>query len=462
MNKADLEKINDHLWEVPQSYRGDMRVPARVYASETMLDAILQDRSIHQLINVATLPGIRKYAIAMPDVHEGYGFPIGGVAAVDAKDGAISPGGIGYDINCGVRLLRSTKTFDDVQPLLQKLAHSVAREVPSGVGRGGNVRLKKDDLDLILRDGASRAIEMGYGDPEDLKHIESQGRLDGAEPDAVSQAARERGHDQLGTIGSGNHFVEVDRVDEVYDVEEAARLGITRGGIVIQIHTGSRGLGHQVATDSLRVMSKAMAKYGIEIPDPQLACAPLSSAEGQRYLRAMAAAANFAFANRQLITAGIRRAWRHELPDDRVDIVYDVAHNVAKVERYPDAGEVVVHRKGATRAFPGQPVLIPGSMGTASYLLLGQDGAMQQTFGSSCHGAGRTMSRTKARHEINAEELKGRLKKLGIVAEAGSSKGLVEEAPEAYKDIDAVVDVVAKAGIAKKIARFRPVAVIKG
>ena len=462
MNKADLTKLNDHLWEVPKSYRGDMRVPARVYASEKMLDAILQDRSIHQLINVATLPGIRKYAIAMPDVHEGYGFPIGGVAAVDAKDGAISPGGIGYDINCGVRLLRSTKTFDDIQPLLQKLAHSIARQVPSGVGRGGSVRLKKDDLDLILRDGAGRAIEMGYGDPDDLKHIESQGRLDGAEPDAVSQAARERGHDQLGTIGSGNHFVEVDRVDEVYDVDEAARLGITRGGIVIQIHTGSRGLGHQVATDSLRVMTKAMAKYGIVIPDPQLACAPLSSGEGQHYLRAMAAAANFAFANRQLITAGIRRAWRHELPDDTIDIVYDVAHNVAKVERYPDVGEVVVHRKGATRAFPGQPVLIPGSMGTASYLLLGQDGAMQQTFGSSCHGAGRTMSRTKARHEINAEELKGRLKKLGIVAEAGSSKGLVEEAPEAYKDIDAVVDVVAKAGIAKKIARFRPVAVIKG
>jgi tRNA-splicing ligase RtcB (3'-phosphate/5'-hydroxy nucleic acid ligase) len=462
MNKSDLVKIHDHLWEVPKSYRGDMRVPARVYASEKMLDAILQDRSLHQLVNVATLPGIRKYAIAMPDVHEGYGFPIGGVAAVDAKDGAISPGGIGYDINCGVRLLRSTKTFDEIQPLLQKLAHSLAREVPSGVGRGGNVRLKKDDLDLILRDGAGRAIEMGYGDPEDLKHIESQGRLDGAEPDAVSQAARERGHDQLGTIGSGNHFVEVDRVDEVYDVGEAARLGITRGGIVIQIHTGSRGLGHQVATDSLRVMTKAMARYGIVIPDPQLACAPLSSGEGQQYLRAMAAAANFAFANRQLITAGIRRAWLHELRDDQIDIVYDVAHNVAKVERYPDVGEVVVHRKGATRAFPGQPVLIPGSMGTASYLLLGQEGAMQETFGSSCHGAGRTMSRTKARHEINAEELKGRLKKLGIIAEAGSSKGLVEEAPEAYKDIDAVVDVVAKAGIAKKIARFRPVAVIKG
>lgn len=462
MNKTSLEKIHDHLWEVPKSFRGDMRVPARVYASEKMLDAILHDRSLDQLVNVATLPGIRKYAIAMPDVHEGYGFPIGGVAAVDAKDGAVSPGGIGYDINCGVRLLRSKKTFEEIEPLLAKLAHSIAREVPSGVGRGGRVRMQKDDLDLILRDGAARAVEIGYGDPDDLKHIESGGRLDGAEPEAVSEAARARGHDQLGTIGSGNHFVEVDRVDEVYDVDEAERLGITRGGIVVQIHTGSRGLGHQVATDSLRVMTKAMARYGIEIPDRELACAPLSSGEGQQYLRAMAAAANFAFANRQLITAGIRRAWLHELGDDAVEIVYDVAHNVAKVERYPDVGEVVVHRKGATRAFPGQPVLIPGSMGTASYLLLGQEGAMQQTFGSSCHGAGRTMSRTKARHEINAEELKGRLKKLGIVAEAGSSKGLVEEAPEAYKDIDAVVDVVHKAGIARKLARFRPVAVIKG
>ena len=462
MDKRNLEKLSDNLWEVPKSFRGDMRVPARVYASEVMLDAILHDRSLDQLVNVATLPGIRKYAIAMPDVHEGYGFPIGGVAAVDATEGAVSPGGIGYDINCGVRLLRSTATFDDVQPLLQKLAHSIARGVPSGVGRGGPVRLKKDDLDLVLREGAVRAVAMGHGNDDDLKHIESGGRLDGADSAAVSEVARQRGHDQLGTIGSGNHFVEIDRVDEVYDVDEAARLGINRGGIVIQIHTGSRGLGHQVATDSLRVMTKTMARYGIEIPDRELACAPLTSSEGKRYLSAMAAAANFAFANRQLITAAIRRAWLHELSGDRIDVVYDVAHNVAKVERYPDVGDVVVHRKGATRAFPGQPVLIPGSMGTASYLLLGQEGAMQQTFGSSCHGAGRTMSRTKARHEINAEELKTRLRKLGIHAEAGSSKGLVEEAPEAYKDIDAVVDVVAKAGIARKIARFRPVAVIKG
>jgi tRNA-splicing ligase RtcB (3'-phosphate/5'-hydroxy nucleic acid ligase) len=462
MQKKDLEKIHDWLWEVPRSFRPDMNVPARVYASEEMLDAILHDRSLEQLVNVATLPGIRKYAIAMPDVHEGYGFPIGGVAAVDARDGAVSPGGIGYDINCGVRLLRSGQSFDDVQPLLEKLAHSIAREVPSGVGRGGRVRLKGADLDLVLRDGARRAVELGYGEAEDLERIESGGCLDGADPDDVSEAARERGHDQLGTIGSGNHFVELDRVSEIYDEEEARRFGLVRDGIVVQIHTGSRGLGHQVATDSIRVMTKTMPKHGITVADRELACAPLSSSEGQRYLRAMAAAANFAFANRQLITAGIRRAWKHELGGDGLEIVYDVAHNVAKVERYPEVGDVVVHRKGATRAFPGQAVLIPGSMGTASYLLVGQEGAMQQTFGSSCHGAGRTMSRTKARTEINATELRTRLRNLGIVAEAGSSKGLVEEAPEAYKDIDSVVDVVARAGIAKKVARFRPVAVIKG
>lgn len=462
MQKSDLNRLHDFLWEIPKGFRPDMRVPARVYTSEKMLEHILKDRSLEQLVNVATLPGIRKYAIAMPDVHEGYGFPIGGVAAVDAEDGVISPGGIGYDINCGVRLLRANVSLDDVQPVLDKIAHSIAREVPSGTGRGGPLRLKPPDLDLILRDGAARAVEMGFGEAEDLRHIESQGRLDGADPSAVSQHARERGHDQLGTIGSGNHFVEIDRIDEIYDVDTAEQYGLVRGGIVLQIHTGSRGLGHQVATDSIRVMTKAMPRYGISLPDRELACAPLSSGEGRQYLRAMSAAANFAFANRQLITAAIRRAWRHQFPSDALSIVYDVAHNVAKVERYPDVGEVVVHRKGATRAFPGQPVLIPGSMGTASYLLLGEEASMTATFGSCCHGAGRTMSRTKARAEIRVEDLRGRLRSAGIVAEAGSSKGLVEEAPEAYKDIDAVVDVVARAGIARKVARFRPMGVVKG
>ncbi|HWW61999.1 MAG TPA: RtcB family protein, partial [Thermoanaerobaculia bacterium] len=364
--------------------------------------------------------------------------------------------------NCGVRLLRSHKTFADLEPVVAKLAHSIAREVPSGVGRGGAFKVKGHDLDLILRDGAQRAVEMGFGTDDDLAQIESRGKIDGADPELISPGARERGHDQLGTIGSGNHFVEIDRVDLVFDVDEAARVGIERDGIVIQIHTGSRGLGHQVATDYLRTMTKAMARHGITIPDPQLACAPFRSSEGERYFSAMAAAANFAWANRQLITAGIRRAWRHEFHDDAVGIVYDVAHNVAKIERYAGVGEVVVHRKGATRAFPGQPVLIPGSMGTASYLLVGQTRSIDETFGSCCHGAGRVMSRTKARNEISFEELRARLAQQGIVTEARSTKGLVEEAPEAYKDIDAVIDVVDGAGIAKKVARFRPIAVIKG
>lgn len=462
MRKQNLEKIHDYLWEIPKSYRDDMRVPARVYADERMLDAILGDRSLEQLVNVTTLPGIRKYALAMPDAHEGYGFPIGGVAAVDAKDGVISPGGIGYDINCGVRVLRTGQMLDDVMPVIRKLAHSLAREIPSGVGRGGNLKLKGGDLDRILSSGAERAVEIGYGEESDLAHIESRGRIDGADADRVSPDARQRGHDQLGTIGSGNHFVEIDVVESIYDEEAAARLGIERNAIVVQIHTGSRGLGHQVATDSIRSMMKAMPKYGIHLPDRELACAPIHSPEGERYLAAMAAAANFAFANRQIITAGVRRAWKHELGDSaRVEILYDVAHNIAKTETY-DGHDVVVHRKGATRAFPGQPVLIPGSMGTASYLLLGLEGAMKQTFGSSCHGAGRVMSRMRAKKEIDGHELRARLEKLGIVAEAGSLKGLVEEAPEAYKDIDAVVEIVARAGIAKKVARFKPIAVVKG
>lgn len=348
MRKQDLRKLTDTLWEIPTSYRSTMRVPARVYTTERMLDSILGDRSLDQLVNVASLPGVQRYVLAMPDVHEGYGFPIGGVAAVDARTGVISPGGIGYDINCGVRLLRSGATLDDVKPVLRRLAHSIAREIPSGVGRGGPLTLRGDDFDRVLHGGARRAVELGYGDADDLKSIESGGMLDEADPSAVSQQAKQRGADQLGTIGSGNHFVEVDVVEQVFD----DRFGVREGQLVVQIHTGSRGLGHQVATDSIKAMGKAMPKYGIEVPDPQLACAPLDSSEGRRYLEAMSAAANFAWANRQIITAGIRRAWRHELgAEARLDLLYDVAHNVAKVEEY-DGRRMVVHRKGATRAFP--------------------------------------------------------------------------------------------------------------
>ena len=466
MRKRDLHKLTDFLWEIPKSYRADMRVPARVYTDERMLESILRDRSLEQLVNVATLPGVLKYVLAMPDVHEGYGFPIGGVAAVDAEEGVISPGGIGYDINCGVRVLRTGAHVDDVRDHLKQLAHSIAREIPSGVGRGGKFSLKGDDLDRVLADGAARAVEIGHGDAADLQAIESGGRLEGADPDAVSSDAKQRGGDQLGTIGSGNHFVEVDVVERVFDAAEAARFGIDEGQVVVQIHTGSRGLGHQVATDSIRAMTRVMAKYGIELPDRELACAPLQSPEGRRYLQAMAAAANFAFANRQIITAGIRRAWRHELGQSaRVEVLYDVAHNVAKSEEHLVNGasrRVVVHRKGATRAFPGQAVLIPGSMGTASYLLVGGEASMRETFGSSCHGAGRVMSRMRAKKEIDGHELRARLDRMGIIVEAGSLKGLVEEAPEAYKDVDAVVAVVDRAGIAHKVARFKPLAVVKG
>ena len=466
MDKRHLVRIHDWLWEIPRSYRGDMTVPARVYTSEKMLDAILGDRSLDQLVNVATLPGLHKYAIAMPDVHEGYGFPIGGVAAVDAADGVISPGGIGYDINCGVRLLRSRKSLDEIRPVLPKLAHSLAREIPSGTGRGGKVTFRGADLDRVLQDGARRIVELGHGVDADLDAIESGGRIEPANPALVSHQAKERGGDQLGTIGSGNHFVEVDVVDTIFDDAEAARFHVEAGQILILIHTGSRGLGHQVATDYIRAMTASMARYNITIADRELACAPISSPEGQKYLQAMAAAANFAFANRQLITDGVRRAWRWQFGEDEpVDIIYDVAHNVAKIEEHQvnsTKSKVIVHRKGATRAFPGQPVLIPGSMGTASYLLVGLDAAMRETFGSTCHGAGRVMSRMRAKREVNAQELRDRLAKMGIIAEAASTKGLVEEAPEAYKDVDAVVDVVQRAGIAKKVARLRPVAVVKG
>ncbi|HUP50289.1 MAG TPA: RtcB family protein [Thermoanaerobaculia bacterium] len=466
MEKRDLIRIHDWLWEIPRSHRGDMIVPARIFTTETMLDGILADRSLDQLVNVATLPGIRRFAVAMPDIHEGYGFPIGGVAAVDAEEGVISPGGIGYDINCGVRLLRTGNSFDEIRTSLPTIAHSIAREIPSGVGRGGRLTLQDEELDRVLDKGARRIVEMGYGEETDLQQIESSGTIAPADAALVSSIAKKRGRDQLGTIGSGNHFVEVDVVDTVFDAGAASRFRLAQGQIVVLIHTGSRGLGHQVATDHLRTMAAAMARYGIHVPDRELACVPIRSPEGRDYLLAMAAAANFAFANRQTIAAGVRRVWKHELGSDAaVETVYDVAHNIAKREEHRIDGataRLIVHRKGATRAFPGQPVLIPGSMGTASYLLLGQEAAMEESFGSSCHGAGRVMSRMRAKREISGPELRKRMASLGVAVEAGSMKGLVEEAPEAYKDVDAVVDVVHRAGIARKVVRLRPVAVVKG
>lgn len=444
-----------------------MRVPARVYAHERMLDAILGDRSLEQLVNVATLPGILDHALVMPDVHEGYGFPIGGVAAFDPDEGVISPGGIGYDINCGVRLLRSRLKFPDVEARLPDLVRALGRHVPSGVGKGGSVRLRGNDLDRVLRAGARRAVEMGFGTPSDLEHTESNGAIDEADPSAVSPHAKERGAEQLGTMGAGNHFVEVDRIESVLDREAASRLGLEENGIVILIHTGSRGLGHQIATDSLKVMTKAMSRYRISIPDRELSCVPFRSPEGERYFAAMAAGANFAWANRQIITAEARQAWSDTFgkAGGALSVVWDVAHNIAKLESHRTGDgqrRVLVHRKGATRAFPGQPVIIPGSMGTASWVLLGGERSLEQTFGSSCHGAGRAMSRKKAKQQVDAGELASRLRSAGIHVAAGSRAGMVEEAPEAYKDVDEVVEVVHSAGIAMKIARLRPVAVVKG
>ena len=465
MERSSIRQISEWLWEIPRSCRGDMRVPARFYASEAMLGQILADRSLEQLVNVATLPGIVGFALAMPDIHEGYGFPIGGVAAFDLDAGVISPGGIGYDINCGVRLLATRESFESIREKIPDLAKEIYRQVPSGVGRGNEIAFSSAQLDRVLREGARCMVELGYGEAEDLAHIESGGVLDVADPSKVSQQAKQRGHDQLGTMGAGNHFVEIDRIDEIFDREAAGRMGLFAGQVVIQLHTGSRGLGHQIATDSIRVMNRAMASYGIEVPDRELACTPFRSPEGQEYFSAMSAGANFAWANRQLITWEIRQAWQAVLGGDPLRVVYDVAHNIAKIESHEIDGQrrnLLVHRKGATRAFPGQPVIIPGSMGTASFVLEGQAASMRESFGSSCHGAGRRMSRTKAKQMVQGSKLRMELEAMGVSVQAGSLSGLAEEAPAAYKDIGDVVGTVVSAGIARKVARLVPVGIMKG
>lgn len=480
LEKYELKKINDYCWKIPKTYRSDMRVPALVYATEAMLEQILLDRSLEQLVNVATLPGIRKAALVMPDAHEGYGFPIGGVAAMSYPDGVISPGGIGYDINCGVRLLRSEIRFEEIQLHLEKLAKHLYREIPSGVGHAGSLKLGLEKLDEVLQEGAHAVVKEGFGEEVDTHYLESYGRLENADPSAVSEHAKKRGHDQLGTMGAGNHFVEIDRVDEIYDSFIANEFGLTVGQIVMLIHTGSRGLGHQVATDYIRVMNEAMTRYTITVPDRELACVPFSSPEGTQYFNAMAAAANFAWANRQLIAWKVKVAFQEFFGSSEANIhtIYDVAHNIAKIEHHKINGRdetVIVHRKGATRAFPpghselvgeyqktGQPVIIPGSMGTASYVLAGTVKGMKETFGSSCHGAGRRLSRHHAKKEIHGGELLEKLRQEGIIIQTGSVADLAEEAPLAYKNVHDVVDVVDHAGIAKKVAQLRPVVVIKG
>lgn len=480
ISQKDLKKITEYLWEIPKSFRSDMQVPARIYASSEMLREIFRDRSLEQLVNVAALPGIIKAAIVMPDAHEGYGFPIGGVAATSFPDGVISPGGIGYDINCGVRLLKSELLLSQIKSYLEKLARALYREIPSGVGRTGLLKLNTKKLDEVLNEGVPRIIKEGFGQEEDINHIESFGALSNTDPSVVSDHAKKRGHDQLGTMGAGNHFVEIDYIEQVFDEEITNKFGLTLDQVVVLIHTGSRGLGHQIATDNIRLIFSAMPKYGITVADRELACVPFSSKEGKDYFNAMAAAANFAWANRQMITYEVRKVWKNILGEagGNLALLYDVAHNIAKIEEHEINGraeKLIVHRKGATRAFPpnhpellpeyrlaGQPVIIPGSMGTASYVLVGTSRGMEESFGSSCHGAGRRMSRHVARREIQGKQLFSELAKEGVLIETGSISDLAEEAPLAYKDIHEVVDVVCKAGIAAKVARLKPLVVIKG
>lgn len=480
VEKKDIHKLEDYLWEVPKTFRSDMRVPARVLASENLIDDIIEDRSLNQLVNVATLHGIQKASLVMPDVHEGYGFPIGGVAATQYPEGVISPGGIGYDINCGVRLLVSKLQYSTIKNNLEELSKEMYAQIPSGMGKGGHIILSAKDMKNVLTKGAEWAVSKGYGEKEDLEYMESHGRLPYAHPDLVSEFAKKRGRDQLGTIGSGNHFVEVDYVEKIYDENAANVFNLKKGQVVVLIHTGSRGLGHQVATDYIRIMMDAMSKYQIKVPDRELACVPFNSTEGQQYFKAMCAAANYAWCNREIISWEARKAWKNCFgkKGGELKLLYDVAHNIAKIEDHiidNAKQKVIVHRKGATRAFGsgfeelpkayrsvGQPVIIPGSMGTCSYVLVGTNRSKELTFGSCCHGAGRRLSRRAAKQQVNAPVLKEQLKEQGIYIEAGSFKGIAEEAPIAYKDVNLVVDIIQSSGIAKKVAQLRPIAVVKG
>ncbi len=482
MEKKDFKKIKEYVFEIPKSYRADMRVPARFFSSEKLLESILRDRSLTQLVNSASLPGVVKYALAMPDIHEGYGLPIGGVVATKLPNGVISPGGVGYDINCGTRLLASHLNVEEVKPYLEDLANALFYNIPSGVGVSGKIRLTPHDMGEVLEKGAKWAFKKGYGIKEDLEHCEENGGMGGANSDAVSERAKHRGKDGLGTLGSGNHFLEIQRVDEIFNQKAASNFGLFPGQLTILIHSGSRGLGHQVCSDYVAFLRQASLKYRIKLADPELVSVPLSSPEGRQYLSAMRAAANFAWANRHCLAHLVREVFKNILSGKirNLDLftVYDVAHNIAKIEKYKVNDkeiEVCVHRKGATRSFGpnskeipadyqkiGQPVLIPGSMGTASYVLVGTNKAAEETFGSTCHGAGRVMSRKAAKRQIWGEQLEKELIKSGIIPKTKSKPGLAEEAPQAYKDIEEVVKVVDKVGIAKKVARLKPLAVIKG
>jgi tRNA-splicing ligase RtcB len=476
-------KIDDYRWKIPEDYKTGMRVAGLIYSSEGMLESMRDEQTPEQVANVAFLPGIVGYSLAMPDIHWGYGFPIGGVAATDTKDGVVSPGGVGYDINCGVRLLRTSLNEGEVRPRIDQLINALFHNVPSGLGSEGKIRISQKDMNQLMTEGARWAVKRGLGLDEDLDVTEEGGCLSGADPSKVSDRAVKRGMPQAGTLGSGNHFLEIQVVKEIFDPQTASVMGITdRGQVLVLIHTGSRGLGHQICTDHLRIMEQAVARYGIKLPDRQLACAPVESREGQDYLGAMACAANYAWVNRQCIAHWVRESFSEILGKgpDKLGMrqIYDVAHNIAKIEEHAVNGcslKVCVHRKGATRAFPaghkdtpkrykevGQPVLVPGDMGRCSFVAVGTQKAMAETFGSTCHGAGRVLSRGAAKRAIRGADIIRELGSRGILVKAGSISALAEEAPQAYKDVAEVIDVVHQAGISRKVAMATPMAVIKG
>ncbi|MBM3252884.1 MAG: RtcB family protein [Candidatus Omnitrophica bacterium] len=481
--QGKLEKIDDFRWRIPKTYKPGMRVPGVVYASERMLSDIFRDKALEQVANVAFLPGVVKHSLAMPDIHWGYGFSIGGVAATDIKeDGVVSPGGVGYDINCGVRLVKTNLTEEDVKPRLKELVGTLFNDIPAGVGSSGDIKISFSEEKQLLVKGSKWAVSKGYGVSEDLEHTEENGAIEGTDPNAVSERAYERGKGQAGTLGSGNHFLEVQVIDQIYDKEIADVFGLNKGQITVMIHSGSRGLGYQICDDYLASMLKCLTKYSINVPDRQLACAPVNSPEGEAYLSAMRCAANYAWANRQclmhLTRMTFEKVFNRKWQELGMSLIYDVAHNIAKIETHNIDGRdirVCVHRKGATRAFGpnhpelpvkykhiGQPVIIPGDMGRHSYLLVGTEGAMSDTFASTCHGAGRCLSRAAAIKACRGRSIDKELLEKGIYVRSKGRETLAEEAPEAYKDVNEVVEVVHNAGISKRVCRMKPLGVVKG
>ena len=478
-----IEKLNEFEFKINVDDSKKMNVPVTIYADDNLIFTMLEDRTLEQAVNVSTLPGVRKHVVVLPDGHEGYGFPVGGVAATDMEEGVISPGGVGYDINCGVRLLRSNLNVNQVKPHLKDLVNELFNSIPSGVGSEGAIKLTKSELDELLIEGVDWAIEHGYGNKQDSEVCEEKGRMKGANPESVSDIARKRGSPQLGSLGSGNHFLEIQQIQEIFDENAAKVMGLEKGKITVLIHCGSRGFGHQVCSDYLRYSEKSLKKYNIELIDRELACVPNNSIEGENYRKAMYSALNFAWSNRQIITHFTRKTFEKIFSSSEtgldMKLVYDVAHNIAKVERHKVDGEgmrdLVIHRKGATRAFPagmeqvpekyrqiGQPVIIPGSMGTASWILVGNKKSLDLSFGSTAHGAGRTMSRGAAKRSSTVEKVKAELDSKGIYIKALTKNGIVEETPLAYKDVDSVVNVSDKLGIATKVAKLVPIGVIKG